>query len=89
MARGRSRRGHQRVREDLLGVGEDLGTAMDGGEVGVGDLAKEAFEGRHAEGDTGGVEDRGIQLFEIIAGPFFPAAPLPFGFDEPEAFLDM
>ena len=62
---------------------------MDGGEVGVGDLAEEAFEGRDAEGDTGRVEDRGIQLFEIVAAPFFPAAPLPFGLNEAEAFFDM
>jgi hypothetical protein len=62
---------------------------MDGGEVGIGDLAEEAFEGRDAEGHAGGVEDRGIQLFEVIAAPFSPVASLPFGFDEPEAFFDM
>jgi hypothetical protein len=62
---------------------------MDGREVGVGDLAEESFEGRDTEGHTGGVEDRGIQLFEVIAAPFFPVASLPFGFDEPEAFVNM
>jgi hypothetical protein len=62
---------------------------MNGREVGIGDFSEEAFECRDAEGYAGSVEDRGIQLFEIIAAPFFPGASLPFGFDEPEAFVDM
>ena len=62
---------------------------MDGGEVGVGDFSEEAFQGRNAERYAGGVEDCGIQLFEVIAAPFFSAAPLPFGLDEAEAFFDM
>ena len=62
---------------------------MDGGEVGIGDFAENALEGRDAEGNAGGVEDRGIQLFEVIAAPLFPAAPLPFGFDEAAAFFEM
>ncbi len=60
-----------------------------GRKVGVGDFAEKAFEGRNAKGDTGGVKNRGIQLLEIIAAPVFSAAPLPFGFDEPEAFFDI
>jgi hypothetical protein len=62
---------------------------MNRGEVGVGDFSEEAFEGGDAEGHARGVEDCGIQLFEVIAAPFFPAAPLPFGLDEAEAFFDM
>jgi hypothetical protein len=60
-----------------------------GRKVGVGNFAEKAFEGRDAEGDAGSVKNRGIQLLEIIAAPVFSAAPLPFGFDEPEAFFDM
>ena len=62
---------------------------MDGREVGVSDFSEEAFEGGDAEGYTGSVEDRGIQLFEVIAAPFFSVASLPFGLDEAEAFFDM
>ena len=62
---------------------------MDGREVGVSDFSEEAFEGGDAEGYTGRVEDRGIQLFEVITAPCFSVASLPFGLDEAEAFFDM
>lgn len=54
---------------------------MNGGEVGVGDFSEEAFEGGNAEGYARGVENCGIQLFEVVAAPFLSAAPLPFRLD--------
>ena len=62
---------------------------MDGGEVWVGNLSEEAFQGGDAEGHTGGVEDGRIQFLEIIAAPIFSVAALPFCFDEAEAFFNM
>lgn len=63
--------------------------SMDGGKVGVGNLSEEAFERGDAEGYARGVEDRGIQFFEVVAAPIFSATALPFCFDEAEAFFDM
>ena len=62
---------------------------MNGGQIRIGYFAKYTFERGYTEGDAGSFTDVHAQFFKVITFPFRTTAALPFGFDEPETFLQI
>lgn len=62
---------------------------MNGWQVRIGYFAEDTFERRYTEGDAGSFANVYAQFFKVITFPFCTTAALPFGFDEPETFLQI